>query len=136
MEEAESVAAMDAAAPALHKMERAAIAAGSHITYNPEELLGLIRDHLLAAGLAQTAEVLEHEAGLDAARFSRSGAAGEKSMWSRQQSGESSTARRFKNVLCEITDIPAVGVSTKRGCRRVLLWMQAWCARGYLSLRR
>jgi hypothetical protein len=51
----------DAAAPALLKMERAAIASASHITYQPTELLALIKDHLTAAGLSETAAVLERE---------------------------------------------------------------------------
>jgi len=51
----------DAAAPALLKMERAAIAAASHITYHPPELLALIKDHLCAAGLAESAAVLDRE---------------------------------------------------------------------------
>ena len=59
-----SVAACDAAAPALHKMERAAIAAASHITYEPQELLLLLRDHLMAAGLDRSADMLIREAGL------------------------------------------------------------------------
>ena len=59
-----SVAACDAAAPALHKMERAAIAAASHITYEPQELLLLLRDHLMAAGLDRSADMLTREAAL------------------------------------------------------------------------
>ena len=57
----EKTSAYDAAAPALLKMERAAIAAASHITYHPPELLGLIRDHLCAAGLNETAAALDRE---------------------------------------------------------------------------
>ena len=57
-------AARDATGPALHKMERAAIAAASHITYDPSELLLLIRDHLAALGLHSSAEQLTWEASL------------------------------------------------------------------------
>ena len=57
----EKTSTYDAAAPALLKMERAAIAAASHITYHPPELLGLIRDHLCAAGLTETAAALDRE---------------------------------------------------------------------------
>ena len=57
-------AARDATGPALHKMERAAIAAASHITYDPSELLLLIRDHLAALGLHSSAERLTWEASL------------------------------------------------------------------------
>ena len=61
------MSANDAAASALHKLERGAIAAASHITYRPSELLMLIRDHLQACGLAATAESLEREASAQAA---------------------------------------------------------------------
>ena len=61
MGEVEEASTYDAAAPALLKMERAAIAAASHITYHPPELLGLIRDHLCAAGLSETAAALDRE---------------------------------------------------------------------------
>lgn len=37
----------DAAAPALQRIERAAIAAGTQITYPPHELLKLIQVHIL-----------------------------------------------------------------------------------------
>ena len=64
MGSAGTAAAHDAAAPALHKMERAAIAAASHITYDPNELLTLIRDHLAASGLHSAADTLTREARL------------------------------------------------------------------------
>ena len=61
MGEVEETSTYDAAAPALLKMERAAIAAASHITYHPPELLSLIRDHLSDAGLTETAAALDRE---------------------------------------------------------------------------
>ena len=64
MPKAGAVAASDAAAPALHKIERAAIAASTHITYKPQELLTLIKQHLEASGLTETARQLEREANL------------------------------------------------------------------------
>lgn len=62
----EDAVTYDAAAPALHKMERAAIAAASHITYQPSELLMLIHDHLSASGLEATAAMLKTEAAAQA----------------------------------------------------------------------
>lgn len=50
--------------PALHKIERAAIAAATHITYPPAELLMLVEDHLRASGLHASADKLAQEAGL------------------------------------------------------------------------
>ena len=60
-----AAAATDAEAPALHKIERTAIAASTHITYPPAELLTLIEDHLRASGLHASADALAAEAGLD-----------------------------------------------------------------------
>ncbi|KAG2501358.1 hypothetical protein HYH03_001148 [Edaphochlamys debaryana] len=57
-------AAADATAPALHKIERAAIAAASHVSYAPLELLLLIHDHLRGSGLHAAAGALAAEAGL------------------------------------------------------------------------
>ncbi len=59
-----AAAASDAVAPALHKIERAAIAASTHITYAPSELLVLIEDHLRASGLHASADALAAEAAL------------------------------------------------------------------------
>ena len=59
-----AAAASDAVAPALHKIERAAIAASTHITYAPSELLVLIEDHLRASGLHASANALAAEAAL------------------------------------------------------------------------
>eukprot|EP00198_Chlamydomonas_reinhardtii_P007817 XP_001697154.1 predicted protein [Chlamydomonas reinhardtii] len=59
-----TAAANDAAAPALHKIERAAIAAASAVSYSPQELLLLIFEHLKASGLHAAASALAAEAGL------------------------------------------------------------------------
>ena len=59
-----AAAESDAVAPALHKIERAAIAASTHITYPPSELLMLVEDHLRASGLHASADMLTREAGL------------------------------------------------------------------------
>ncbi|KAG2449728.1 hypothetical protein HYH02_005255 [Chlamydomonas schloesseri] len=59
-----TAAANDAAAPALHKIERAAIAAASAVSYSPQELLLLIFEHLKASGLHASAASLAAEAGL------------------------------------------------------------------------
>lgn len=50
--------------PPLLRTERSAVAAASHITFAPRELLSLIQDHLNAAGLQQTAAMLAKEANL------------------------------------------------------------------------
>eukprot|EP00798_Chlamydomonas_sp_ICE-L_P001585 gene1585-32972_t len=57
-----SAAATDAAGPALQKIERAAIAASTHITYAPQELLIIINNHLRASGLSSSATALAEEA--------------------------------------------------------------------------
>ncbi|GFR42557.1 hypothetical protein Agub_g3436, partial [Astrephomene gubernaculifera] len=59
-----TAAANDATAPALHKIERAAIAASSHVSYNPQELLLLVYEHLKASGLHTSAAALAAEANL------------------------------------------------------------------------
>ena len=59
-----AAAESDAIAPALHKIERAAIAASTQITYPPAELLMLVEDHLRASGLHASADMLTQEAGL------------------------------------------------------------------------
>ncbi|KAG1328037.1 DDB1- and CUL4-associated factor [Cocos nucifera] len=61
---ASSLAATDAAAPTLRRIERAAIAAATPITYHSRELLLLIHEHLQASGLAATAALLQKEADL------------------------------------------------------------------------
>ncbi|BDA44801.1 probable DDB1- and CUL4-associated factor 1 [Coccomyxa sp. Obi] len=65
-----AAAASDAVAPALHKIERAAIAASTHITYAPSELLVLIEDHLRASGLHASADALAAEAALGTSQTS------------------------------------------------------------------
>ncbi|XP_050366514.1 DDB1- and CUL4-associated factor homolog 1 [Argentina anserina] len=57
-------AATDAAMPTLRRIERAAIAAATPITYHSRELLLLIHEHLQASGLAVTASSLLKEAQL------------------------------------------------------------------------
>lgn len=57
-------AASDAAAPALMKIERAAIASSTPITYLPQELLLVVYEHLKASGLHTSASALAKEAGL------------------------------------------------------------------------
>nr|XP_019703984.1 DDB1- and CUL4-associated factor homolog 1 isoform X2 [Elaeis guineensis] len=61
---ASSLAATDAAAPTLRRIERAAIAAATPITYHSRELLLLIHEHLQASGLTATAALLQKEADL------------------------------------------------------------------------
>lgn len=61
---ANALAATDAAIPTLRRIERAAIAAATPITYHSRELLLLIHEHLQASGLAETAAVLLKEAQL------------------------------------------------------------------------
>ncbi|XP_077248796.1 DDB1-CUL4 associated factor 1 [Tasmannia lanceolata] len=61
---ASTLAATDAAAPTLRRIERAAIAAATPITYHSKELLLLIHEHLQASGLATTAASLLKEAQL------------------------------------------------------------------------
>ncbi|TKY58204.1 DDB1- and CUL4-associated factor-like 1 [Spatholobus suberectus] len=59
---ASTSAATDAATSTLRRMERAAIAAATPITYPPRDLLLLIHEHLLASGLLQAASMLLKEA--------------------------------------------------------------------------
>lgn len=61
---ASAVSHSDAMDPASWKLEKAAIVTRTPITYDPEDLLHLIHDHLYAQGLHQAARVLEMEAGL------------------------------------------------------------------------
>ncbi|PKA64774.1 DDB1- and CUL4-associated factor like 1 [Apostasia shenzhenica] len=61
---ASTLAATDAAAPTLRRIERAAIAAATPITYHSRELLLLIHEHLLASGLTCAASALQKEADL------------------------------------------------------------------------
>ncbi|KAJ6329765.1 hypothetical protein OIU76_008569 [Salix suchowensis] len=61
---ASTIAATDAATPALKRIERAAIAAATPITYHSRELLLLIHEHLQASGLASAAATLLKEAQL------------------------------------------------------------------------
>ncbi|ERN08575.1 hypothetical protein AMTRI_Chr11g155380 [Amborella trichopoda] len=61
---ASTIAATDAAAPTLKRIERAAIAAATPITYHSRELLLLIHEHLQASGLNATAAALLKEAQL------------------------------------------------------------------------
>ncbi|KAM7459693.1 hypothetical protein LguiA_036687 [Lonicera macranthoides] len=61
---ASTLAATDAATPTLRRIERAAIAAATPITYHSRELLLLIHEHLQASGLATTAAALLKEAQL------------------------------------------------------------------------
>ncbi|XP_048436349.1 DDB1- and CUL4-associated factor homolog 1 [Pyrus x bretschneideri] len=61
---ASTLAATDAAMPTLRRLERAAIAAATPITYHSKELLLLIHEHLQASGLATTAASLLKEAQL------------------------------------------------------------------------
>ncbi|XP_042509811.1 DDB1- and CUL4-associated factor homolog 1-like isoform X2 [Macadamia integrifolia] len=61
---ASTLAATDAAAPTLRRIERAAIAAATPITYHSRELLLLIHEHLQASGLTSTAASLLKEAHL------------------------------------------------------------------------
>lgn len=59
-----TAAASDAAAPALHKIERAAVAASTRITYPSDDLLKLIYEHLKLTGLHKAAGALASESGL------------------------------------------------------------------------
>ncbi|XP_019415003.1 PREDICTED: DDB1- and CUL4-associated factor homolog 1-like isoform X1 [Lupinus angustifolius] len=61
---ASTLAATDAATPTLRRIERAAIAAATPITYHARELLLLVHEHLQASGLSQTASLLLKEAQL------------------------------------------------------------------------
>ncbi|XP_024020803.1 DDB1- and CUL4-associated factor homolog 1 [Morus notabilis] len=61
---ASTLAATDAATPTLRRIERAAIAAATPITYHSRELLLLIHEHLQASGLSATASLLLKEAQL------------------------------------------------------------------------
>ncbi|XP_050220286.1 DDB1- and CUL4-associated factor homolog 1 [Mercurialis annua] len=61
---ASTLAATDAATPTLRRIERAAIAAATPITYHARELLLLMHEHLQASGLASTAATLLKEAQL------------------------------------------------------------------------
>lgn len=61
---ASTLAATDAAAPTLRRIERAAIAAATPITYHSRELLLLIHEHLELSGLTATATALKKEADL------------------------------------------------------------------------
>ncbi|KAH7524295.1 hypothetical protein FEM48_Zijuj06G0104400 [Ziziphus jujuba var. spinosa] len=61
---ASTLAATDAATPTLRRIERAAIAAATPITYHSRELLLLIHEHLQASGLGATASTLLKEAQL------------------------------------------------------------------------
>ena len=57
--------ASDAAAPPLAKLERHLIAAATKVRYPHEELLLVIHEHLVSAGLSQTAASLMSESRLD-----------------------------------------------------------------------
>ncbi|KAI3453945.1 hypothetical protein Pfo_010608 [Paulownia fortunei] len=59
-----TLAASDAATPTLRRIERAAIAAATPISYHSRELLLLIHEHLQASGLADSAATLLKEAHL------------------------------------------------------------------------
>ncbi|XP_012076280.1 DDB1- and CUL4-associated factor homolog 1 isoform X2 [Jatropha curcas] len=61
---ASTLAATDAATPTLRRIERAAIAAATPISYHSRELLLLIHEHLQASGLASSAATLLKEAQL------------------------------------------------------------------------
>ncbi|CAB79834.1 putative protein [Arabidopsis thaliana] len=61
---ATTLTASDAATPTLRRIERAAIAAATPITYDSKELLLLIHEHLQASGLGDTASALLKEAQL------------------------------------------------------------------------
>ncbi|KAK6912401.1 hypothetical protein RJ641_022002 [Dillenia turbinata] len=61
---ASTLAATDAATPTLRRIERAAIAAATPISYHSRELLLLIHEHLQASGMATTAATLLKEAQL------------------------------------------------------------------------
>ncbi|KAG8066834.1 hypothetical protein GUJ93_ZPchr0004g40143 [Zizania palustris] len=59
-----TLAATDAAAPALRRIERAGIAAATPISYHSRELMQLIHEHLIGSGLTATAAMLQKEADL------------------------------------------------------------------------
>ncbi|XP_010526286.1 PREDICTED: DDB1- and CUL4-associated factor homolog 1-like [Tarenaya hassleriana] len=59
-----ALTATDAATPTLRRIERAAIAAATPITYDSKELLLLIHEHLQASGLSKSATALLKEAQL------------------------------------------------------------------------
>nr|XP_024375694.1 DDB1- and CUL4-associated factor homolog 1-like isoform X2 [Physcomitrium patens] len=61
---ANTVAASEAAAPTLRRIERAAIAAATPISYHSRELLQLIHEHLIGSGLPNAAAALLKEANL------------------------------------------------------------------------
>ncbi|KAK3034786.1 hypothetical protein RJ639_034386 [Escallonia herrerae] len=61
---ASTLAATDAATPTLRRIERAAIAAATPISYHSRELLLLIHEHLQSSGLSTTADILLKEAQL------------------------------------------------------------------------
>ncbi|GAB2222944.1 hypothetical protein Drorol1_Dr00017076 [Drosera rotundifolia] len=61
---ASTSAARDAATPTLRRIERAAIAAATPITYDSRQLLLLIHEHVKACGLGNTADTLLKEAQL------------------------------------------------------------------------
>ncbi|MEW5311078.1 MAG: hypothetical protein WDW38_002821 [Sanguina aurantia] len=65
-----AAAATDATAPTLQKMQRAAIAAATPLTYSSQELLLLIWQHLRSAGLHSSAAALHKEAHLSSAASS------------------------------------------------------------------
>ncbi|KAJ7515195.1 hypothetical protein O6H91_22G005000 [Diphasiastrum complanatum] len=59
-----STIASEAAAPTLRRIERAAIAAATPISYHPRELLQLMHEHLSSCGLVDSAATLLKEAQL------------------------------------------------------------------------
>ncbi|XP_073276803.1 DDB1- and CUL4-associated factor homolog 1-like isoform X1 [Primulina huaijiensis] len=61
---ATTLAASDAATPTLRRIERAAIAAATPISYDPRELLLLVHEHLQASGLPESAAAVLKEAQL------------------------------------------------------------------------
>ncbi|XP_073131908.1 DDB1- and CUL4-associated factor homolog 1 [Henckelia pumila] len=61
---ATTLAASDAATPTLRRIERAAIAAATPISYDPRELMLLVHEHLQASGLTDSAALLLKEAQL------------------------------------------------------------------------
>ncbi|KAL3650987.1 hypothetical protein CASFOL_007390 [Castilleja foliolosa] len=61
---ASTLAASDAATPTLRRIERAAIAAATPISYHSSELLLLMHEHLQASGLPESAATLLREAKL------------------------------------------------------------------------
>lgn len=63
-----AAAAAEAPGPALHRLEREAIAASTEISYPQSELMLLIHEHLHASGLHAAARALREEAGLEAAK--------------------------------------------------------------------